>query len=150
MRGKISLSFEIGVIMANPTLVKETKKMSSNMKAMRDKDREMVRGKFIFHEIPGGQLGFSFKKWPGDPVETFNLVDGQVYSLPLGVAKHLNKNCKYPIHAYAMDEDKKPYVKVQQWVRRCSFQSLEFIDLDDLTPEGNTEVKDMSKEETKV
>lgn len=119
----------------NETIKKDTK-LKSNLKFLRDKDREMVRGKFIFHEVPSGMLSFSFKKWKEDPVETFNLVDGEIYTIPLGVAKHLNKECKYPLHSYVMDEYKRPQIKVNNWVRRCSFQSLEFVDMDDLTPVG--------------
>lgn len=111
-------------------------KKKPNYKYMRDKDREMVRGIFRFHEVPGGLLSFVFKAYKEDPVEKFELYDGQVYTLPLGVAKHLNKNCWYPIHGYMMDENNKPTMKVNEKVRRCSFQSLEFVDVDDLTPVG--------------
>ena len=107
-----------------------------NLKYLRDKDREIVKGKFIFHEVPGGMMSFVFRKYKEDPVERYDLVDGQIYSLPLGVAKHLNKNCWYPVHSFATDEHGKPVQKVGQQVRRCSFQSLEFVDIDDLTPVG--------------
>lgn len=106
------------------------------MEFLRNKDRQMVRGKFIFHEVPGGRLSFSFRKWKGDPVERYDLDDGCIYTLPLGVAKHLNTECKYPIHSYTMDENNKPTMKVNQWIRRVSFQSLEFIDIDEMTPIG--------------
>jgi hypothetical protein len=119
--------------------IKDTKnhKKKLNLKYMRDKDREMVRGKFIFHEVPGGMMKFVFRKYKEDPVENFTLIDGQIYTLPLGVAKHLNKNCWYPVHHYLQDETGKPVQRVGQKVRRCSFQSLEFVDIDDLTPEGD-------------
>lgn len=113
---------------------KEQRKRYINF--LRDKDRELVRGKFIFHEVPGGRMQFSFMKWPGDPVEHYDMVDGQIYSIPLGVAKHLNKECKYPIHGFQMDENNKPSQVTNRWVRRVSFQSLEFIDAEDLTPVG--------------
>ncbi len=103
---------------------------------LREADNKPVRGKFIFHEVPGGQLAFTFKKWPGDRPKNYELVDGQIYTVPIAVAKHLNKECKYPVHAYQMDENNKPQMKVNQWVRRCSFQSLEFIDDTDMTPVG--------------
>lgn len=119
------------------TETKEVKE-APNLKYLRDKDRQMVRGKFIFHEIPGGELSFPFRKWKGDPVESFTLRDGEIYTLPLGVAKHLNKECKYPIHSYTMGEDNRPSQKINQWVRRCSFQSLEFLDVDELTPHGES------------
>lgn len=110
-------------------------KPKPNYKYLRDKDREVVRGKFIFHEVPGGMMSFVFKKWKEDPVERFDLIDGEIYSLPLGVAVHLNKNCFIPIHTHAVDENGKPAMKIGQKVRRCSFQSLEFVDIEDLTPD---------------
>lgn len=115
---------------------KETPKPKVNLRYLRDKHREMVRGKFIFHEVPGGTLKFSFREFREDQTESYSLVDGEIYTLPLGVAKHLNKNCWYPVHAYALDDSGKPVQRVGQKVRRCSFQSLEFVDIDDLTPVG--------------
>ena len=102
----------------------------------RDKDREMVRGIFRFHEVPGGGMSFVYKGHKGDEVNRYDMIDGEVYTIPLGVAKHLNKNLWYPQHAYAMDENNKPVMKISQKVRRCSFQSLEFVDTADLTPVG--------------
>lgn len=112
------------------------KKATPTMRMQRDKDREPVKGIFRFHEVPGGQMQFCYKYYKGDEVETFTLVDGEIYTLPLGVAKHLNKNCWYPLHHYAVDADGRSIAKIGQKVRRCSFQSLEFVDVDDLTPTG--------------
>lgn len=125
--------------MASVEVVKDVKKelKKPNLKYLRDKDREMVKGKFIFHECPGGLMSFVFKAYKEDPVERYDLMDGQIYNLPLGVAKHLNKNCWYPVHSYQQDEFGKSVQKVGQKVRRCSFQSLEFVDIDDLTPVGS-------------
>jgi hypothetical protein len=117
------------------TAKKETP-VKPSLKWQRDRDREPVKGKFIFHEVPGGSISFNFKQYKEDPVERFDLVDGQVYTIPLGVARHLNKNCWYPVHAYAMNEDGSKVMKIGHKVRRCSFQSLEFMDTDDLTPVG--------------
>jgi len=115
----------------------DTKKKVS-LKFMRDKDREKVKGIFRFYEAPGHTLSFSIRLYKEDPVETFNLVDGQVYSLPLGIAKHLNKNGWYPVHQFMTDENGNKIAKVGTKVRRFGFQSLEFIDIDDLTPVGTT------------
>lgn len=114
----------------------KAKKEKINLKYQRDKDREKVKGIFRFHEVPGGCLSFVFKAYKEDPVERYDLIDGQIYTLPLGVAKHLNKNLFYPIHGHALDENGNPTMRVSQRVRRCSFQSLEFIDIEDLTPNG--------------
>lgn len=121
------------------TTEKTTKPKKPNLKYERDKDREMVRGIFRFHEVPGGTMSFVFKKYKEDKVESYTLTDGSVYSLPLGVAKHLNKNCWYPIHQDCRDENGKPSVRVGHKVRRASFQSLEFVDVDDVDPVGTPE-----------
>jgi hypothetical protein len=109
-------------------------------KYMRDKDREMVKGIFRFHECPGGVMSFVYKFYKEDPVERFDLVDGQVHTIPLGVAKHLNKNCWYPEYDYIKSEGKTvggfspdgKVMRVSRKVKRCSFQSLEFIDAEDI------------------
>jgi hypothetical protein len=113
----------------------EASNIPENLKFMRDKDRTLVRGKFIYHEVPGGQLDFPFRKYAGDPIKTYSLKDGQIYELPLGVAKHLNKNVAYPNYSF-VSEDGKQKSKITQYIRRCSFQSLEFIDIEGVATVG--------------
>ena len=123
--------------MRNKKIVKEApSKKQLDMEY--DKDHEAVRGIFRFHEVPGGTLNFVFKKWKGDDVLHYTMVDGQVYNIPLMVAKHLNKNCWYPVHDYELDDLGKfnNRYRIQKKVRRMSFQSLEFVDSDDITPVG--------------
>lgn len=103
-----------------------------NLRYQRDKDREMVKGIFRFYEVPGGSMSFIYKAYKEDPVEKFEFFDGQVYTIPLGVAKHLNKNGAYPIHTYSQDADGKPAMRIGQKVRRFGFQSLEFIADEDM------------------
>ena len=110
----------------------DKKKIRKNLRYQRDKDREKVKGIFKFYEVPGGALSFMFRKYKEDPVEKFEFIDGQIYTIPLGVAKHLNKNGKYPVHAYKMEENGKPSRIIGQMVSRFGFQSLEFSDLSDL------------------
>ena len=110
--------------------VKETAKI--NLEFQRKKDREMVRGIFRFHEVPGGRMEFNFKKYKGDPLEKFTMNDGEVYTIPLGVAKHLNTNCWYPSYNFKNDEQGRPAVSIAEKIRRCSFQSLEFVDIEGL------------------
>jgi len=121
-----------------PTFDKNDKEsVKKYLKYQQAKDKEMVKGIFRFHEVPGGCVSFTYgPMYKGDQTERYDLVDGQVYSLPLGVARHLNKNVWYPVHAYLQDENGNKVAKVGQKVRRCSFQSLEFVDIDDLTPTG--------------
>ena len=99
----------------------------------RDKDREKVTGIFNFFEVPGGLMKFRIKLYKGDNVEKYELRDGETYTLPLGVAKHLNKNGWYPINKHAVDANGKPIYKIGQKKRRFGFQSLEFIDPEDFS-----------------
>jgi len=117
----------------NKTLeTKKEVKQKQNVRYLRDKDREIVKGIFKFYEVPGGTMSFVFKKYKEDPLERYDFVDGQIYSIPLGVAKHLNKNGWYPEHAFKMNEEGKPAKVIGQKIHRFGFQSLEFIDVDDL------------------
>ena len=109
------------------------------LKIQRDKDREKVRGIFKFYEVPGGSMSFVYKKYKEDPVEKYEFVDGMVYSIPLGVAKHLNKNGWYPVHKHAMDDRGRPLMTIGEKKRRFGFQSLEFVDTDDISEIGAPE-----------
>lgn len=116
------------------------KKPRVNLKYMRDKDREMVKGIFRFFEVPGGSMSFVFHAYREDPVERYDFIDGQLYTIPLGVARHLNKNGWYPTYEYIKGEDgvqggfgPSNTMRVGQKNRRFGFQSLEFIDHEDLS-----------------
>jgi len=113
---------------------KESPKKLS-LKYQRDKDREKVKGIFHYYEVPGGQVSFVYRAYKEDPIEKYTLVDNCTYTLPLGVAKHLNKRGWYPIHKYEMSEDGKSSMRIGQKVRRFGFQSLEFVDIGDLETE---------------
>lgn len=114
----------------------EITKLRAKLKHQQQKDREIVKGIFRFYEVPGGHVEFCYKAYAGDEVENFLLYDGQVYSLPLGVARHLNKNGWYPVHTHAVDDNGKAIFKIGQKVQRFGFQSLEFVDIDDIEPAG--------------
>lgn len=116
------------------------KKEKPNYEYMRDKDREIVKGIFHFYEVPGGTLRFSYRKYKGENVQNYELTDGQIASVPLGVAKHLNKEGKYPVHAYTVDKDGNSTMKVGTKVRRFAFQSLEFVDIDEFDMHDSKEL----------
>lgn len=104
---------------------------SKNLAYLRDKDARLVRGIFKNFETPGSEIRFVFRKHKGDEIKKYILRDGETYSLPLGVVKHLNNNCNYPVHAYAMNENNVPVMRIGKRVNRFGFQSLEFMGLDD-------------------
>ncbi len=132
-----------------PKKTPETPK-KKNLRYMRDKDREMVKGIFRFYEVPGGSMSFVFKEYKEDPVERFDLADGQVYTIPLGVAKHLNKRGNYPVYEHVPGEQGMKTgglnsgmggggplagMKIARKVQRFGFQSLEFVDIEGLEEE---------------
>lgn len=109
---------------------KNTRKITSEeMRKLRDKDNKIVKGIFRCYEPRGGSMTFSFKKYKGDEVFKMTMVDGDIYNIPLMVAKHLNQNCWYPQHSHVLDANGNPSVEVGKKVHRCSFESLEFQDL---------------------
>ena len=109
----------------------EKKANEADLKRQWERDKEMVRGIFRYHECPRGVLAFPFLKYKWDEMTTYNLKDGEVYELPRMVAVHLNTNCSYPTYNYKNNVHGQPEVTVSERVRRTSFQSLEFVDVDE-------------------
>lgn len=132
-------------ISSTPLTDRQKKKdeLSKKYQYLREKAKQKVRGKFIYHEVPGGAFEFCYGPiYKGDETEKYILTDGGVYELPLGVAQHLNKNVAYPEYGYiptqgdndAMVGGYSPNqgMRVKAMVRRVSFQSLEFLDIEDM------------------
>ena len=120
---------------------KEEPKAKPSLKYLRDKMREKVTGIFRFFEVPGGHVMFNYREFKEDPIERYDMVDGETYTIPLGVARHLNRNCSYPEYGYfnaeapmgtkAANPIDSKIMRIAKSVRRMSFQSLEFIDIDE-------------------
>lgn len=109
---------------------KNVRKLSTEeLRKIREKDNKVVKGVFRCFEPRGGSITFVFKKHKGDSVLKYTMVDGETYDIPLMVAKHLNQGCSYPIHSHVLDANGNPSVEVGKKVQRCSFESLEFQDL---------------------
>lgn len=146
-----NLNNELPKNLTKQKVVKKTDEdHAAKIEAMRLKDREKVRGLFRYIECPGGVLEFVFHKYKKDPVETYTLMDGQVYELPRGVATHLNTNVSYPEYEYLSDKDQNIVgsgivsagsapqnymgmagnLKIKNKVRRCAFQSLDYTEFE--------------------
>lgn len=109
---------------------RNTRKISEEeMRKMKSQDHKMVKGIFRCYEPIGGSMTFSFKKYKGDEVLKYTLKDGDIYDVPLMVAKHLNQNCWWPKHSHVLDANGNPSVEIGKKVQRCSFESLEFQDI---------------------
>lgn len=124
----------------NPKNSIQVNERDKKLKREMEKDREMVKGFFKYYEVPGGNVPFVYRKYKGEKIQKYDLYDGQIYTLPLGVAKHLNRSGWYPVHAYTQDANGNTHQMIGKKVRRYGFQSLEFIDLEDLTETGVNDI----------
>jgi hypothetical protein len=66
----------------------------------RERDSTMVTGIFRNRENPSdstskGFVSFCYRAYPGDDIVRYKFFDGEIYTIPLGVAEHLNNNCSY-------------------------------------------------------
>lgn len=100
------------------------------IKQMRKEDEKMVKGQFEFTEAEGGFFEFSLRLYPGDPIQTFQLVHGEICTIPMGVVKHLN-GTKKKIRRYANVEQapvgpiKEP--KTYEKLSRVRFVPCEYL-----------------------
>ena len=110
----------------------ETLSVPAALEAKRAEERKLVRGIFRFHEVPGGCMEFMYRKYKGDPLEKFTMNDGEIYEVPLGVARHLNTNCWNPVYGHNDKAQQQvagaAAMTIKEKVRRCSFQSLDFVE----------------------
>ena len=123
----------------------QTQSKKPSIEIQQKKDAEMVRGVFKFYEVPGGQMSFSYRKYKSEPIKRYDMIDGQIYTIPRGVAKHLNNDCWYPEYDHIKGEDARSTYAVKKKVHRCGFQSLEFMDED-----AHTDVEQQVIEVTKT
>lgn len=104
----------------------EKKKASDLVEKARKEDSRLVKGIFKNHESPGGDATFSIRLYKGDPIRTYSLVDGHEYEIPLGVARHINRQCRYKKHKWLVDKDGNKMVGADKPFERYSFVSNDF------------------------
>ena len=64
--------------------------VESMIKAMQKEDEKMVKGMFEFVEAEGGFFEFTYRIYPGQPIQTFQFIHGEICEIPMGIVKHLN------------------------------------------------------------
>ena len=69
-------------------------------------------------------------------------VDGQIYTIPMMIAKHLNRNCNYPVYKHTKDESGALIPSIGERVQRFGFQSLEFLPELDIVVESPSIIVD--------
>lgn len=72
----------------------DREKASELIKKTRKEHEKMVKGKFEFLDANGGWIDFTYRFFPGDPIQTIHLIHGEIVELPMGLVKHLNNTVK--------------------------------------------------------
>lgn len=72
------------------------------VKKCRKEDEKLITGMFEFIDAQGGWLDFTYRKYPGEPIQMIKLTHGEICDLPMGIVKHLN-NTKKKVRRYSME-----------------------------------------------
>lgn len=122
------------------------------LKKFIEEETKMVKGRFRCFETPGLSTRIQVRKYPGVPMFDKTMRDGEVYEIPLYVARHLNgvdvtasavdgkiNSCAYAVHGFSMNSPDAlahsaidgggipvPIITAQKYTRRYGFESLEF------------------------
>jgi hypothetical protein len=72
------------------------------VKKMRKEDDKIITGMFEFLDAQGGWLEFSYRKYPGEPIQMIKMIHGEICDLTMGIIKHLN-NTKKKVRRYSME-----------------------------------------------
>jgi hypothetical protein len=117
-----------------------------------EEETKLVKGRFRNYETPGGYANIYCGKYPGVPHFKRMLLDGEVYEIPLYVARFLNgvdvtakacderiNTCSYVVHSHNFKKDSEMVRSFQdengnlitpetskKFVKRYGFESLEF------------------------
>lgn len=107
----------------------ELKKAEDKRLKLKDEDSKMVTGVFKNIEVPGGDLEFSYKKYKEDSIKVYHFQDGMEYTIPIGVAKHINNMTSVPERDYATNPDgtKALYTIIKSKRQRYQFLSTEYM-----------------------
>ena len=100
------------------------------IKKNRKEDEKLVKGQFEFVEAEGGYFSFSYRIYPGEMIQVYTLVHGEVCTIPMGIVKHLN-GTKKKIRRYK-DVEQAPrgnliLPKTYETMSRVRFIPIDFL-----------------------
>lgn len=125
------MSFVREIITSKKQKLSDAEKIVAEDKRIeaRDRDSQLVTGIFKNLEVPGGDLEFSYKMYKEENPRIYSFLDGQSYTIPLGVAKHINNMTAVPIRDYAKNPDgtKQLVTIITSKRQRYQFLSKEFM-----------------------
>jgi hypothetical protein len=98
------------------------------VKKNRREDDKTKKGMFEFLDAQGGWLEFSYRKYPGEPIQMIKLIHGEICELPMGIVKHIN-NTKRKVRRYNMEippAGGRP-ARSFETVSRCRFTPMDVL-----------------------
>lgn len=101
------------------------------IKKMRKEDEKPVKGQFEFTEAEGGFFSFAYRIYPGEPIQMYTFVHGEICTVPMGIVKHLN-GTKKKIRRYT-NVEQQPNGPVRaprefETISRVRFVPYEYLD----------------------
>lgn len=110
----------------------------------RQRDKEMVRIRFVNNEQPGSSLSFPYRAYKGDRLEMYHFEDGDIREVPFGVAMHINYNCSKPNYSYldkntiaGFNPDQRKTFRITSLTNRFTAVPLNFRESDFMGPNHN-------------
>jgi hypothetical protein len=126
--------------------VKQTKIVKPTERDLKwesDRLTEKVTGVIRNNENPGNPIEFWFRG-PGCPDTTkFSYKDNETITIPMGVAKHVNKSCFVEVDQYKLDAKGTPTLEAGKKMRRFSFFPFGYVDTEDLSEVGIPMIKEV-------
>ena len=98
------------------------------IKKIRKEDDKIRKGMFEFLDAQGGWLEFTYRKYPGEPIQIIKLYHGEICDLPMGMIKHLN-NTKKKVRKYNLEigaDGKKP-LRSYEVISRVRFTPMDVL-----------------------
>lgn len=107
----------------------EKKKLEALKEKERDEDSRLVTGTFYNRESKNAIAKFPYKKYKEDSYVIYEFENGRTYTIPVGVANHINKGTQVKERDYAVGPDgsKKLYTVIRSLRNRFEFVSTQFI-----------------------
>lgn len=118
---------EINLASKSKLTPEQKKKASDMIETARKIDAKLVKGIFKNLECPGGDLQFAYHQYKGEPTRVYHMLDGQEYEIPMGVAKHINRQCKYKKSRHLVDKNGNKMITADKPIDRYQFVSQEFM-----------------------
>lgn len=105
----------------------EKKKSAILIEKAKEEDSQIVKGIFKNLECPGGDLQFAYHAYKGESTRVYHMIDGKEYEIPMGVAKHINRQCKYKKSKHLIDKDGNSIITADKPIERYQFVSMDFM-----------------------